>query len=104
MQYVISNAVFGIVIAKAEPEATEFTSSAKPIQKMSTTWIASRFVPRGRNDEHSIEVLFPEEAYLNSNFFLTNLNFCNNEKKYFKQDGNRTDDSDGCMHVLQKGQ
>jgi hypothetical protein len=32
MQYVISNAVFGIVIVKAEPEA---------IQKMSTTWIAS---------------------------------------------------------------
>jgi hypothetical protein len=32
MQYVISNAVFSIVIAKTEPEA---------IQKMSTTWIAS---------------------------------------------------------------
>jgi hypothetical protein len=62
MQHVISNAVFSIVIAKAEPEATEFTSSAKPIQKMCTVWIASRFVPRGRNDEHGIEVLFPEEV------------------------------------------
>ncbi|MDR2887172.1 MAG: hypothetical protein LBV26_04085 [Bacteroidales bacterium] len=41
------------VIARAEPEA---------IQKMSTTWIASRFVPRVRNDEQGIEVLFSEEV------------------------------------------
>jgi hypothetical protein len=41
------------VIAKAEPEA---------IQKVCTAWIASRFVPRGRNDEQGIEVLFSEEV------------------------------------------
>jgi hypothetical protein len=58
MQYDISNAVFSIVIAKAEPEATEFTSSAKPIQKS----VLYGLLHCVRNDEHGIEVLFPEEV------------------------------------------
>jgi hypothetical protein len=56
---VISNAVSCIVIAKAQPEATEFTSSAKPIQKRHTTGLLHSV----RNDEQGIEVLFSEDVY-----------------------------------------
>jgi hypothetical protein len=83
MQYVISNAVFSIVIAKAKPEATEYTthgllhcvrndgkesSSLRGGTTKQSMLRTSGLLHCVRNDEQGVEVLFSEEVYFKTSF------------------------------------